>query len=456
MRQAFGSSFRMHAGRKTRISLSVVLLVIAGLLLGSAASLAAPGEPNAPDAMPTNEEAELRARSRNIRTLLGFDAAEDRLAALEEGEASDEGVERYGFLFTVSELDEFELRMAIMEGGRYEAHRYAERLESFAGAYSQDGAYGFVIALVDPKPSEVAEIRSRFPYSDERLKIVDADVTYSALREATERVAIAYADDIRNGPLVRAGIDVSVNSVTVYYVEADPELFDRIRQSARVSVQFRPGVPSGDQICTSRANCNSEQRAGVQINGPGGSRCSSGFIVRTTTGNEMALTSGHCWFGFTSGTVNSGAAGFFGTLTGQNALEEGSPADARLIETANASSENWVYYAESLREREVGQAHQLYTDAALGDMVCVRAYVLQADPCGTVQSVHVVDYVTACDCFVNTQILANYDSAGGNSGGAVISPSGYTAVGVHRGAGSVFTHIALAEQELNVTVSTSS
>lgn len=175
----------------------------------------------------------------------------------------------------------------------------------------------------------------------------------------------------------------------------------------------------------------------------------------------MALTAGHCWHGTTSGTITSGSAGFFGTLTGQNALFNGTTADARLVETANATTFNWVYWADTLKDRVVGGAHAAYGDIQVGDTVCIRAYVLQPAPCGPVTAVNFsYSFTTPCSCVIHRGVVANYDRAPGNSGGAITSASGFTGVGVHSASdgtgvnGGIFSHVAEVRARLNVTVST--
>lgn len=216
-----------------------------------------------------SEDSALKARSRNIREILGFDSSDERLSELSRDPESSEAVKRYGYLFSRSELAEFELRMELQEGGRHQTQQYAESLEGYAGSYTADGGATYVIRLVDPSDSDRDELAARFPYPD-RLRIEAANVTYRQLLSGHERVVDRHQDRLLSGQLAGIGIDPKSGRLLVRYTEEDSALFARIRQDADVEVVFeKSGDPQPDS-CANSGNCNDPQRAGVRIDLAGG------------------------------------------------------------------------------------------------------------------------------------------------------------------------------------------
>jgi hypothetical protein len=73
--------------------------------------------------------------------------------------------------------------------------------------------------------------------------------------------------------------------------------------------------------------------------------------------------------------------------------------------------------------------------------------VLPSKNCGTIKETHFTYTSPTCNCTIHKAMLADYDRFGGNSGGAVSSESGFTAVGLHSGANGAyarFSHIVEA------------
>lgn len=218
-----------------------------------------------------------------------------------------------------------------------------------------------------------------------------------------------------------------------------------------VPVRIVSSEPDQNDSCADRHLCNSPQRAGVmvkEVGTPAHLYCSTAFAVRRS-GDEQVITAGHCFRGNTSSALHSGSAGLFGYLTTRTWYYQGSRADARLISTADSTTNNWIYTRATQQQTVTGKHSAAQT--MVGTFVCVYAYVLQNGNCGNV-TVREVDSSRAdCNCTLRLQFHANYAREGGNSGGAVSSQTGATAVGIHSaataGGAAVFSHVQHFEDE---------
>lgn len=391
--------------------------------------------------------------SRRLRDLLGFPSDSDTLQDLTAG-AGLTGLRRHGFLLTPVEAVEYQERQRVsaLNG---EPSAYASSLPGFAGVMSNFGGETFTYRFTGISDAERNTLRSLFPDAS-RLRIAYADHSLRDLEAELARLEEAIALEIEAGTIAAYGVDIEANALLLMIHHNSAFLSESIDLQSLVDVPVRVMYgDSDDNSCSSREFCDSPRRAGVRLQAIGGQACSSGYIVRTTTGNEMALTAGHCWWGSDFGNRYSG--GFYGNLTTQNVYGPGSSADARLVETENATTNNWLYHSESNKGRVVGQRH-LLPDTEFGDIVCLYAYPEQDLNCGSVEQLRMNAYSMTCECMLADQYFSFYESADINSGGAIGSQNGYTAIGIHGGRNGGFarwTHIYFALAGLNVTLSTS-
>lgn len=373
---------------------------------------------------------------------------------LEQSPEAQAAVNEHGVLMSREELAEFEERQ---EAGLQmrRAMEYAASLPAYGGTVEARAGESFRFLFTDLSADQEKRLRGLTPDPD-RIEVGMVERTLEELRNEKRRIWEAFGDRIEG-----VGIDVRGNGLVVAVAsEGQAEEFRTfVDRTTDVPVETRVG-PNTDESCASRANCNNPQRAGVRLSQYSdgvGSYCSTSYVVRTSTGNEMALTAGHCWYGSTSGSRYGGSAGFFGTLTSQNSLYQGSEADARLVETANASTYNWLYHSPSNTQQVVGQGKTYYT-TPVGTLLCIYAYVLQSGNCGSVEYIEFDYSSSTCGCTIYNAMLADYASVDGNSGGAVGSTGGYTAVGVHSGRSAGlgrFSHIEKVLYWLNVSLSVS-
>lgn len=188
--------------------------------------------------------------------------------------------------------------------------------------------------------------------------------------------------------------------------------------------------------CTSRANCDSPQRAGVAINGDG-SLCSTGWVVNRS-GVRRMLTAGHCWHGTTSGAVTTVGGDAVANLTATTALTNGSHADLRILSVND--SRPWNYRNDSEKSRVVTGVSNGYVDGP----ACLFGRNNASPRCGVIVTTN-----TSCKPIGSVNITvyglmqADYSSSGGDSGGAVATSGiGSVARGVHACTNARFTSLA--------------
>lgn len=271
---------------------------------------------------------------------------------------------------------------------------------------------------------------------------------YSELRSRSDSTMEGVTSSHRENALV-----VMVSEAGAKDTQSTAADFSK-RHGVSVRVQLSEGA---DDACSSQAYCDSPQRGGVAITRQSpGSPCTSGFTVVYPSGNRMALTAGHCWYGYNSGTVygsptNSGAS--FGSLNSSNALYQGSTADARVVDTPNSTTQPWIYWVGGTEWVIRGKRDRL--EISEGDRVCLRAYVQQSPMCANVSYVDSTFRVEACSCDVQDFMFAPYGRTGGNSGGPVVTDDGRVALGIHSGTNGGlgrFSPVSEAESRLGVSV----
>ncbi len=448
------------------IVVSMALVVVPTTSTSRSVAGAEPGgSVAAEEAAPTSDSVDeaLIHHSVSVRKAFGFPADEEYVRSVADRPSVRPAVEADGLILTPSEFEEYRVRTDMAER-RSDAVEAAMATGRFAGGYVTDGGALTTLLLTGATSADTAHMKDRFPYP-ERLRVTSAEFTLDELIGATDRIADQWLSPAaRSDEIYGVGPDVINNRVVVRHGKISDTTMAAIRASTRAPVVFEVSGPAVGQSCSNRANCNSPQRAGVKINN--GGNCSSGFVARTSSGNEVVLTAGHCWFGFTNVNVNSGDAGYFGTVQYGNALANNSSADARLIETVNSTTSNKLYFSDSNMSRTVGAKHTNYWNAFPGDIVCIFAYPVQAgSTCGEITDTYqTATFTSPCACTLKNQVFASYLAYEGTSGGAIGSPNGYTAVGSHVGCFNtggtclpvskrIFSHITHVQSALNVNIS---
>ncbi len=179
--------------------------------------------------------------------------------------------------------------------------------ESFGGFW-RDNATGTVnIAYVDGRiPSRIESASAE--------SAVSANVEFTSVDNSLDELLAVLTDLIDRRERVRAGasgedhpawlrradldLDEPGNRVQVLVAEAD--------QTAAASSDTREwfgadvvevgrytGPPAQGEVCTTRQNCDTEARGGLEITNSAGVPCTTGFTV-VRGGSRGSLTAGHC------------------------------------------------------------------------------------------------------------------------------------------------------------------
>ncbi len=381
------------------------------------------------------------AESLRLRRELGLESSESKLNAIlrdreslksSAGARTEPLLNEWGFIGTAAEAAEMKRRDALVSAVEPHVRDFSQQSQ-FAGHFLDNRRGGrLVVQFADALPAGTAQaalteaaLKSGSSASDVEFRVVEhstAELT-GAMEAVWKWAAEAGGTEI---PVVAVEEDVTTNGLKVV-------LRRGIVQDAVRDALARLGVPSvvteadgGDEACTSRNACDSPRRGGVGISKSNG-LCSIGWVVNRS-GVRGALTAGHCWWGTNSGTVASGSA-TYGSLTGTNALTNGTHADMRFI-SIPSNSQPWLYQNASNKARVVTGSSL----GSVGAVACLFGRNSENARCGTISSTNASHTSNTCSCVVYGQSAASYSSAGGDSGGAVASSStGNVARGVHSG-----------------------
>ena len=426
------------------LAITTIGVTTAAIAAGSASGAAPPDSlPVIPSGVVEFVDAEAPGQLR--RTDLGFPKD---LGPNEMAEANRNGTAAEGLPLSDAELSELEVRERIWSD-HFNPDVITEIAgEHYAGIFVDQASGGKAVISLSAEQEIFgklqAEIRQRFDSSSEisRLSFQRVSHNEDRLLEVKEHLTSILID---NRQIEGVGIDTSGNGLVIMIADitSDGEAKQAVTQAVRSILGSAPGLKvevmygtNEDDSCTSRTSCGgtSDRRAGVRVNrvGPGGS-CTSGFAIKIGT-DEDILTAGHCWYGYTSGTINTADSGgqSFGWINSINKLYHNTYCDCRIIDTDDSlTTPSYIYYADWDKARRV-TAKQQYPSQ--GSMVRLRA--TQTQSYGYIQYESYDYYNSTCGCTVKFSTLASYSSADGDSGGPITTAVGATAAGIHSGRSS--------------------
>jgi hypothetical protein len=200
-------------------------------------------------------------------------------------------------------------------------------------------------------------------------------------------------------------------------------------------------------ICRSRSDCGAMLVGGLQLQSTGWA-CSSGFIARDTTRDQIyLLTAGHC-------IADSGLLALWnhhGEKVGRaalTALRAGSAADVGAIEVGLGSVSNGVYGSAT---GDIRLITERAPDAAqtVGSMVC-RSGGVSGWRCGSVTRADVATSIRGMP--ISHTWWIDFPSAKGDSGSPILDAEGRIAgiVIATTGTESVYSTVDAIGQELGV------
>ncbi len=427
----------MRFTRKS-VSAAAVLLLTAALGVPPAAAgvltdykLEAPALAPAVDAIVAGASTVWRESIR-LRGELGFSTAPTALAeALPAGVTPTDDrlydfINNWGFIGTAEEAAEMERREALVTALSPTLDKWAAQT-GYAGHFLDNARGGvLVIQFADSIPGYAeTELIKNIPVDSgstlRNIELRKVRFTSSELTTAQHTVWDSSPEHV-----VAVGEDITTNSLDV---TLSPEATESNRAAilslVSVPVSFDTG-PGQDEACTSRTQCNSPQRGGVALN-VGEAICSAGWVVKRSIYTGV-VTSGHCWFGSTTGSVTSGSAGTFGSKTSLNALSNGTHADMRYLSVSDGPA--WLYEDNTDKQRVVTGSSL----GAVGLTACLYGRNSSTPRCGTIKSTNTSHKSSTTGYMIYGQSSATYSSAFGDSGGAVASGTvGNIARGVHSG-----------------------
>lgn len=408
-----------------------------------------------PPAVPPKDAIEEAMRFRK-----GEGLRSDRDYVISVGQNDAATVDDFGYPLTPDELAYLNDRLkAREEVGALRAYTDGYP-DTFAGMYfDNQGAATAGVALklvasftADPESHRKA-LEALMPPGSE-VDVQQVGHTYRELGAIVRSVPKERAWFESLGVIVySAGIDETRNKVLLGISRDDEDAAKAIaeRYGADRLYVFVDSAPQLD-ACT-RTACPPPWPAGLRINDPDGFFCTSGFNVRSSSGNWYMLTAGHCpddhWYH--NGT-------FMGaTPAGFNEFQSGSHADIQAFDIAQANHSNSLLTGTKTCNPcsfRTMTSRQLYTDDVVGDTTCISG-AFTGSNCGTLQVRSETYFFAEYNAYLFEQRVADYVRTPGDSGGPIFS--GTKALGSHvnfQGTLSwgVYTHIRWAEVELGLNM----
>lgn len=382
---------------------------------------------------------EILTESIRLRSELGLDPSPDTVRTIITSRGGDPYsaasmetlVSDFGFIGTAEEVRRIERRQdnaqmvmqALEADSSFQDH-------GFAGVYIDIHTDQTVLQFTEVPPIHLnaALTREGLRKNDVRIDLVRHSSEYlTELKDELWRLnALSESGEITSisEDVLRNGLDITLSESRSSKVIEEAVTLHMEKTTVPFELSY---ADVGGDVCTSKDNCNSPQRAGVHIHLANQGGCTSGFTV-IRNGLRYALTAGHCWYGRTSGTLYSGSGNVFGTLTSITAYAHNVNGDFRLIRTTN--SRPWVYGSNSRKAEPV----TLLSYPVINGVACLFGRNITTPRCGTIDRVSVDSTRSDCDCGIRNLVRATYSRSGGDSGGAIsTSAVGNVAQGIHSG-----------------------
>lgn len=236
------------------------------------------------------------------RSVFGLPTDLETMNRLAQG--ADVGTATWGIPLTAAEEAQLDLvgRMTFVSELDKAVFPYLRSLPTLAGSWiDQVNNGGPVVALTTPDPSVEQHVRSLMPLDSRGIEFRVAKNTLAALTAAADAARGTWAQLAPSLSLRTVSVDTMANAIQLGVAPADLAA----SQADAGAVQSKLGVPvsiiadqgGGDAACTSRKNCYSPMKAGIQIASGTAAHwwCTMGFhIVMNSDGAREFLTAGHC------------------------------------------------------------------------------------------------------------------------------------------------------------------
>jgi hypothetical protein len=292
-------------------------------------------------------------------------------------------------------------RLALQAAGAELPHLLAEALGNDFGGIWFDNTNGRFNVLVVPNASRTAADAARIvdasagpagPAVAEAIDVGPARVSMSALVAQDTLLSARLGVGIREG-FARSVVNTQQNRVEVL-TRADLTASERDRvndalrdASVPVSVATAPDEamrPMKPAVCANvgnyKAGCSRPLRGSVSVQAPTrGRACSLSVFGRTASGNDFAVTAGHCvlplssaqWEAYDNTAVVGGSGGRHNIGTGTNGFYDsrGDLGLIRLTPTGYYGSTTHPNYAENPWIGAWAEGQQEYRVRTIGDLM---------------------------------------------------------------------------------------
>lgn len=328
--------------------------------------------------------------------------------------------------------------------------------EWVASSLATDSAYGGL--YVDTtRPDQLVVVVTDDEFRNEFLQQVPEDLRDSvevAVQEFSEAELLEQARTMMTEWRAITGSPDQPHATDTHVDTGRLELFfspdakvtsamvDAAEARASIPIDVRLTKPEVDSACSSRANCSSPMRAGIQIRkgSSSGAQCTMGFHIQVGS-DEQFLTNGHCGY---TGSNNWYHAGFglIGSETSGNYQYLG--VDAMSVQISDSQDSNLVYGTTSATSAR---------DPIKNETICKSlGYSTPSIRCGQVTSSAAVYTSSTCNCQVIGN-STNVTQSGGDSGSPVKSGTS-TAVGLGTTASGRIAPMQLILNTLGVSLRT--
>jgi hypothetical protein len=379
--------------------------------------------------------------------------------------ASDEATTTdYGFPLLNAEVEYLHRREAAREQVG-DLREYLDKYPtSFAGlyldnttAYKSGVALTFVVSFTADAESHRSAIESFLP-TDSTLALKTAANSYQELKSIVSAIDADRAWHRSLGIEVYfAGVDEVRNKVLLGISEPSENAARALANAyGRERVYVFPSAPPQPDSCI-RTACPPPWPAGLNINNNAnpalGNHCTSGYSMKSSSGNWFMTTAGHCpddhWW-------HNGM--FMGaTPAGKNRFVSGSYADVQAYDVAQANHSNVVLTgAKNCNPclfRTITARQPIASDV-VGDTTCISGAYTNSN-CGVLKIRFGQYFYAAYGVTLEGQRTADYIRNPGDSGAPVFR--GTLALGSHvnfqpDSGWGVYSHIDWAETELGMAM----
>jgi hypothetical protein len=276
------------------------------------------------------------------------------------------------------------------------------------------------------------------PYTQLRSEEVDFDET--DLQKAADYILLHRP--LLDGVSVHAvDVDLANQHVIVRVNDDDTEQPSAVAAAITselggISVKFEQGLAEVDAACSSRTNCHSPHRAGIQINrGSGtGPRCTMGFHI-TYGGDRQFLSAGHCSYGSRSNYWYHPGSGYIGVVRENLMYAED---DLMRVSMSNSQASSTIYAQSGSVTGWDSPLQGATVRASLGASTATRS--------GIVQYAYTTWWSNTCNCQMRGGRATGLDPIAGDSGSPVYEVAGtaLTAIGIVNTTGGAFARVDFA------------